>query len=45
LPMFRECEGFATRTFTVSKADEELIVTGMSGPQKRRRAADLSVRQ
>ena len=45
LPMFRECEGFATRTFTISKADEELMVTGMSGPQKRRRAADLSVRQ
>jgi hypothetical protein len=45
LPMFRECEGFATRTFTISKADDELIVTGMSGPQKRRRVADPSVQQ
>jgi hypothetical protein len=45
LPMFRECEGFATRTFTISKTGDQLSVTGMSGPQKRRRAADLSVRQ
>ena len=40
LPMFRECEGFATRTFTIAKAEDELIVAGMSGPQKRRRAPD-----
>ena len=38
LGLFRECEGFASRTFTIAKADEELTVAGMDGPQKRRRA-------
>jgi hypothetical protein len=36
--MFRECQGFATRTFTIAKADGELSVVGMDGPQRRRRA-------
>ena len=36
--MFRECEGFASRTFTIAKADGQLSVAGMDGPQKRRRA-------
>lgn len=40
LGFFRECEGFASRTFTIAKADDELIVAGMDGPQKRRRAAE-----
>jgi hypothetical protein len=35
---FRECEGFAMRTFTITKAGDELRVTAMGGPQKRRRA-------
>jgi hypothetical protein len=42
LPMFRECTGFASRTFTITKADGELAVAGMDGPQKRRRAPDPS---
>jgi hypothetical protein len=45
LPMFRECEGFASRTFTITKADDELIVAGMDGPQKRRRAPALGAQQ
>jgi hypothetical protein len=45
LPMFRECEGFAGRTFTIAKADDELMVTGMDGPQKRRRAPAASAQQ
>ena len=45
LPMFRECRGFASRTFTVDKTDGELIVAGMDGPQKRRRAPDPSAQQ
>jgi hypothetical protein len=45
LPMFRECEGFATRTFTIAKTDDELIVAGMDGPQKRRRAPDPLAQQ
>ena len=45
LPMFRECTGFASRTFTITKADYELIVAGMDGPQKRRRAPQPSVQQ
>jgi hypothetical protein len=45
LPMFRECEGFASRTFTIAKTDDELSVAGMSGPQKRRRAPDPTVQQ
>ena len=36
--MFRECQGFATRTFTIAKADGELSVVGMDGPQIRRQA-------
>ena len=36
--LFRECEGFASRTFTIAKADGELNVAGMDGPQRRRRA-------
>lgn len=39
LGLFRECEGYATRTFTVAKAGDQLTVTGMGGPQKRRRAS------
>jgi hypothetical protein len=38
LGLFRECEGFARRTFTIAKSGDELTVTGMDGPQKRRRA-------
>lgn len=38
LPMFRECEGFASRTFTIAKGEDGLVVAGMDGPQKRRRA-------
>lgn len=34
--LFRECEGFASRTFTIAKRPEGLVVTGMNGPQKRR---------
>ena len=35
---FRECQGFATRTFTIAKTGDELRVATMDGPQKRRRA-------
>jgi hypothetical protein len=42
LPMFRECTGFASRTFTIAKTQDELTVAGMDGPQKRRRAPDPS---
>jgi hypothetical protein len=35
---FRECEGFATRTFTIAKSGDELRVASMDGPQRRRRA-------
>lgn len=35
---FRECEGFARRTFTVAKTGDGFTVTEMGGPQKRRRA-------
>jgi hypothetical protein len=45
LGLFRECEGFASRTFTIAKADDELTVAGMSGPQKRRRAPNPSAQQ
>jgi hypothetical protein len=45
LGLFRECEGFASRTFTIAKADDELIVAGMDGPQKRRRAPALGAQQ
>lgn len=45
LGLFRECEGFASRTFTIAKADDELIVTGMDGPQKRRRAPEPAAQQ
>jgi hypothetical protein len=38
LGLFRECEGFARRTFTIAKSDGETRVVGMDGPQKRRRA-------
>jgi hypothetical protein len=37
-PLFRECVGFASRTFTVAKGEEGLTVVGMNGPQKGRRA-------
>jgi hypothetical protein len=43
--MFRECEGFASRTFTIAKADGELNVAGMDGPQKRRRAPAPAAQQ
>jgi hypothetical protein len=45
LSMFRECEGFASRTFTIDKAGDELTVAGMDGPQKRRRAPPPSAQQ
>jgi hypothetical protein len=38
LPFFRECQGFASRTFTIDKRPEGLVVSGMDGPQKGRRA-------
>jgi hypothetical protein len=38
LPFFRECVGFASRTFTIAKGPEGLRVVGMDGPQKRRTA-------
>jgi hypothetical protein len=34
--LFRECTGFASRTFTIAKAGGELRVVGMDGPQIRR---------
>jgi hypothetical protein len=37
-PLFRECQGFAVRTFTMTKAGDEWRVAAMDGPQKRRRA-------
>ena len=42
---FRECEGFAVRTFTVTKTGGELRVSAMGGPQKRRRAPPPSAAQ
>jgi hypothetical protein len=45
LPMFRECRGFASRTFTIDKTGGEMTVAGMDGPQKRRRAPAPSVQQ
>ena len=45
LGLFRECEGFASRVFTIAKRDDELIVAGMGGPQKRRRAPDPRAQQ
>jgi hypothetical protein len=45
LPMFRECEGFASRTFTIDKSGDQLAVVGMDGPQKRRRAPAPSAQQ
>jgi hypothetical protein len=43
--LFRECTGFAGRTFTIAKADGELSVAGMDGPQKRRRAPEPAAQQ
>ena len=43
--MFRECTGFASRTFTIAKADGETRVAGMDGPQIRRRAPAPGVQQ
>ena len=40
---FRECHGFAMRTFTIAKTGDELRVATMDGPQKRRRAPPPSV--
>lgn len=45
LGLFRECEGYASRTFTIAKTGDELRVVGMGGPQKRRRAPAASVQQ
>ena len=45
LGLSRECAGFARRTFTIAKADGELIVAGMDGPQKRRRARQPAAQQ
>lgn len=45
LGFFRECQGFASRTFTIAKADDELIVAEMNGPQKRRRAPAPAAQQ
>ena len=36
--LFRECQGFAVRTFTMTKTGDEWRVAVMDGPQKRRRA-------
>jgi hypothetical protein len=43
--LFRECAGFATRTFTIAKTGDELRVTAMDGPQKGRRAPVPSAEQ
>jgi hypothetical protein len=43
--MFRECTGFASRTFTIAKADGETRVVGMDGPQRRRRAPAPAAQQ
>jgi hypothetical protein len=32
--LFRECAGFAVRTFTIAKEPEGLVVVGMDGPQR-----------
>jgi hypothetical protein len=45
LGLFRECEGYARRTFTIAKTDDELTVVGMGGPQKRRRAPAPAAQQ
>lgn len=45
LGLFRECEGYASRTFTIAKTGDELRVVGMGGPQKRRGAPAASVQQ
>jgi len=38
LRFLRECQGFASRTFTIAKGPEGLRVVSMDGPQKRRQA-------
>jgi hypothetical protein len=38
LPFFRECVGFASRTFTIATGGDHPVVTGMDGPQRRRPA-------
>ena len=40
--MFREAKGFASGTFTIAKADGQLSVAGIDGPQKRRRAPPVA---
>jgi hypothetical protein len=43
--LFRECAGYATRTFTIAKAEGELNVTAMDGPQKGRRVPAPAAQQ
>jgi hypothetical protein len=43
--LFRECQGFASRTFTIAKADGETRVVGMDGPQRRRRVSAPAAQQ
>jgi hypothetical protein len=43
--LFLECEGFATRTFTIAKTGGELNVAGMDGPQKHRRPSAPATQQ
>ena len=45
LPFLRECEGFASRTFTIAKSEQGLTVAGMDGPQKGRRLPAPILRQ
>ena len=45
LPFLRECEGFASRTFTIAKSEQGLAVAGMDGPQKGRRLPAPILRQ
>jgi hypothetical protein len=45
LPFFRECEGFASRTFTIAKRADGLVVTGMDGPQRQRPAPPAAAPQ
>jgi hypothetical protein len=45
LPWIRECEGFASRTFTIAKSEQGLTVVGMDGPQKGRRLPAPTLRQ
>jgi hypothetical protein len=45
LPFLRECQGFASRTFTIDKSEQGLTVAAMDGPQKGRRLPAPTVPQ